>query len=443
MKMDFRKTSHWIVITTVLLLGGIVMLSRSMINNQNTKINLSPEVIEVEEQIDLFFGFHPDSFQITNDTIRANEFLSEILLRHKVPYSIIAELETASRDVFSVRQLRSNRPYSILNQDTTNAADFFIYQPGPFNYIVYSLKDSVFAQEFRNPVDTVIRTGAGTIEHSLWVTMSRNGMNPALISKMEDALAWIVDFHHVQPGDKFKLFYEERLINGEPVGIGRLLGANFINRSGDNYALYYESENYSGYFDLEGRPMKRAFLRAPVRYTRISSGYNPRRMHPVLRKVRPHLGTDYAAPHGTEIFAVADGTISRAAYNSGNGNYVRIRHDNVYETQYLHMSRFANGIRPGVRVRQGQVIGYVGATGLATGPHVCFRFWKNGIQVDHRRLNLPPPEPMSTEELPRFHLHRNRVLPIIDGILIPEEGKNDSKFNRSPSLAWVLDQNKN
>ena len=434
--MNFKKTSSWIIITVVLLLVGIVMLSRSIINN-NIEIDLPEEHIQEEPEVELYFGFHPDSFFIYRDTISRNEFLADILLRHKVSYSTITELETASRDVFSVRRLRADRPYSILNRDTTDAADYFIYQPGPLRYIVYSLKDSIYAQEYQNPIDTIIKTGAGTIDHSLWVTMRRNDMNPALIAKMEDALAWTVDFHHVQPGDKFKLFYEDLMIGDESVGVGRLLGANFINRSGDNYAIYYESENYSGYFDLEGRPMKRAFLRAPVRYTRISSGFNPRRMHPVLRKVRPHLGTDYAAPHGTEIFSVADGTVTRAAYNSGNGNYVRIRHDNTYETQYLHMSRFADGIRPGVRVRQGQVIGYVGATGLATGPHVCFRFWKNGVQVDHRRLNLPPPEPMSDAELPIFHMLRDRILPIIDAIPIPEEQDEKKEKNKFRSLAWL------
>jgi murein DD-endopeptidase MepM/ murein hydrolase activator NlpD len=427
------------IITFLFLLGGIVMLSRSLINNSDGQTTLPHEEFEEEVEIDLIFGFNRDSFHIFSDTISPNEFLSEILLRHKVPYTVIADLETTSRDVFSVRRLRANRPYTILSRDSSQAADYFIYEPSLLSYVVYSLKDSIYAEEFKNPVDTVIKTGAGTIDHSLWVTMRRNDMNPALIAKMEDALAWTVDFHHVQPGDKFKLFYEDLIINGESVGIGRLLGANFINRSGDNYAIYYESENYSGYFDLEGRPMKRAFLRAPVRYTRISSGFNPRRLHPVLRKVRPHLGTDYAAPHGTEIFSVADGTVTRAAFNSGNGNYVRIKHDNVYETQYLHMSRFADGIRPGVRVRQGQVIGYVGATGLATGPHVCFRFWKNGVQVDHRRLNLPPPEPMSVEELPIFHLHRNRILPIIDAIPIPEEKDEKFKISGTGSLAWLFD----
>lgn len=381
---------------------------------------LSPENETIKEvEPNLYFGFIVDSFHIYESEIQQNEFLSNILLAHKVSYATIAELEIATRDTYSVRRLRAGRPYAILNSDTTTAADYFIYKPGAFNYVVYSLKDSLYAEVHYHPVDTVVRTGAGYIDHSLWVAMRNGGMSDALIGKMEDALAWTVDFYHIQKGDQFKLIYEERLIDGKAVGVGRLLAANFINRHGDNYAIYFENENYSGFYDLEGRPMKRAFLRAPVRYTRISSRFNPRRLHPVLQRIRPHLGTDYAAPHGTEIFSVADGVVTAASYTSGNGNYVRIRHDHVYETQYLHMSRFASGIRPGVRVKQGQVIGYVGSTGLATGPHVCFRFWKNGVQVDHLKENLPPPEPMSETDLPLYFAHRDSILPKLDAIPIP------------------------
>ncbi len=422
--MKVKGISRWqsYAITAVLLLFSLAFLNFYLGGNESPDSDIGElnEMTEEEMEPELHFGFPADSFHIFKGVIQPNQFLSNILLPHKVPYSVIAELEEAVKDVYSVRRLRSGRSYSILNRDTTNSADYIIYQPSVYSYVVYSLRDSLYAEIHQYPVDTVIRTGAGEIEHSLWLAMTRNGMDPALISRMEDALAWTVDFYHTQKGDQFKLFYEERQIDGKPVGVGRLLGANYINRSGNNYAIYYESDNYFGYFDLEGLPMRRAFLRAPVRYTRISSGYNPRRFHPVLRRIRPHLGTDYAAPHGTEIYAVADGTVTRAAYNSGNGNYVKIRHDRVYETQYLHMSRFASGISPGVRVRQGQVIGYVGSTGLATGPHVCFRFWKNGVQVDHLRENLPPPDPMAEEELPFYFAHRDSILPIIDAISIPE-----------------------
>jgi murein DD-endopeptidase MepM/ murein hydrolase activator NlpD len=197
--------------------------------------------------------------------------------------------------------------------------------------------------------------------------------------------------------------FEKTLDNEHEVAMG------FVG--GDAGVLKIEG---MGYFDPEGRPMKKAFLKSPVAYSRISSRYNPRRFHPIQKRVKPHLGTDYAAPRGTPIRAVADGTVTKASYTRGNGVYVKIRHDRTYETQYLHMTRYAKGIAPGVRVSQGQTIGYVGSTGLATGPHVCFRFWKNGRQVNHLRENLPPPEPMAKEELPDYFAARDRILQLMN-----------------------------
>jgi murein DD-endopeptidase MepM/ murein hydrolase activator NlpD len=253
----------------------------------------------------------------------------------------------------------------------------------------------------------------GVVTSSLWAAMDENGHAYELIDMMEDALAWTVDFHHVQKLDEFNVVYEQKYVRGEPVGIGKLLGASY--RSGDKeyYSIWYDSGNYSGYYDLQGRTMKRAFLKAPVKYSRISSRYSKSRFHPVLKRYKGHFGTDYAAPYGTPIVAVADGVVSKAGYTSGNGNYVKIRHDDVIETQYLHMQNFAKGMRPGARVQQGEVIGYVGSTGLATGPHVCFRFWKNGKQVDHLRENMPTPEPMRPEDIPDFNRVKESILTML------------------------------
>jgi murein DD-endopeptidase MepM/ murein hydrolase activator NlpD len=221
---------------------------------------------------------------------------------------------------------------------------------------------------------------------------------------MEDALQWSVDFHHAQKGDRFKLLYEEETVECEPAGIGRVYAAIYETGGKEYHSIYFESgkKEQTGYYDLEGRPMNKGFLKAPVKYARISSGYNLRRFHPILKYVRPHFGTDYAAPAGTPILAVGSGTVIEAGYGKGNGNFVKIKHDNTYQTQYLHMRGFAKGIRKGAHVSQGEVIGYVGSTGLATGPHVCFRFWKNGQQVNHLNLKFPPPAPLPKEELPAF-----------------------------------------
>jgi murein DD-endopeptidase MepM/ murein hydrolase activator NlpD len=245
--------------------------------------------------------------------------------------------------------------------------------------------------------------------------MIENGMSISLIDKMEDALAWSVDFYHAQKGDEYKLIYERKYINNKAVTVGQLLGAYYLNDKA-HYAIYWDTEHYAGYYDQFGNPTKKAFLKAPVKFSRISSRFSYNRFHPVLKRSRPHFGTDYAAAYGTPIHAVANGTVIARAYTKNNGYYVKIRHDNQYMTQYLHMQKFAKGIRKGSHVQQGQTIGYVGSTGLATGPHVCFRFTKNGRPIDHLRENFPPPEPLPQEQLEDYFVLRDSMVPIIDEI---------------------------
>lgn len=359
------------------------------------------------------FGFNLNDFHVSQATIEPNQFLADILLRHKVDYQTVAVLAEKAKPVFDVRSLRAGKTYYILNADTSDRADYFIYEPNAISYVVYDIRNREVTRTDRE-IARVKKTASGTISSSLWKTMMDQNLDYELAAKMEDALAWSVDFHHIQPGDLFKAYYEELYVDDVRVGVGDLHAAYFRNSNNDYYAIKYASENYDGFYDLEGRPMKKVFLKAPVKYTRISSRYNLSRFHPVLRRVKAHLGTDYAAPYGTPIYAVANGVVTKASYTKGNGNYVKIRHDKIYETQYLHMQGFAKGISSGVQVKQGQVIGYVGSTGLATGPHVCFRFWKNGKQVNHLNLNLPEPEPMASEELPDYFVVRDSLKEILD-----------------------------
>lgn len=390
------------------------------------------------------YGFVVDTFQRFEGRVQSGETLADILIPHKVPYVKIDELARTSEPVFDVRRIRPDRKYLLLSRDTALEPEFFIYEPDVYGYYVYDLRDSVKVAYHERPVETKVREASGIIYTSLWQTMTENGLSYELTAKMEDAFAWSIDFYHIQAEDKFKVVFEERSIDGEVVGVGDVKAAYFQNAGTDFYAYYYESENYQGFFDIEGRPMKKAFLKSPVKYSRISSHFNPRRFHPILKRVRPHLGTDYAAPYGTPIYAVANGVVVQATRTSGNGNFVKIKHDEVYQTQYLHMQRFAKGIRPGVHVKQGQVIGYVGSTGLATGPHVCFRFWKHGRQVNHLRENLPPPEPMKEEELPLFFKERDVLHQKLEGISFPvvdaqapnhpaEEAEQASEEEENPS----------
>lgn len=379
------------------------------------------------------FGFNLNDFQVTEAEIEPNQFLADILIPHKVDYRTVAEIAENAKSVFSVRSLRAGKRYYILNADTTDQADYFIYEPNATSFVVYDLRTKK-AELIEREITRVRKTASGTISSSLWQTMMDQDLDYELAAKMEDALAWSVDFHHIQQGDLFKAYYDELYVEDTRVGVGDLHAAYFRNSNNDYYAIKYANDKYDGFYDLEGRPMKKVFLKAPVKYTRISSRYNMNRFHPVLRRVKAHLGTDYAAPYGTPIYAVANGVVTKASYTKGNGNYVKIRHDKTYETQYLHMQGFAKGISSGVQVKQGQVIGYVGSTGLATGPHVCFRFWKNGKQVNHLGLNLPEPEPMAADELPNYFMTRDALKEVLDGI------DDQSPIIIAPEIEDVLEE---
>ena len=361
------------------------------------------------------YGFNLNQFSVHEDLIEPNKFLADLLLPHHVSYLQISKLAAAAKEVFDVRGLRSGKAFTVLNKDTSTCADYFIYEPSVLGYVVFDIKNAK-VERIDKEVERVQMTASGTIESSLWQTMIDLDLNYELAARLEDALAWSVDFHHIQKGDHFKAYYDRLFIDGQAVGVGELYAAYFHNSGNDHYAIKYNSGEYDGFFDLEGRPMEKVFLKAPLKKTRISSRFNPRRFHPVLKRVKAHLGTDYAAPYGTPILAVANGVVTKASRTKGNGNYVKIKHDKVYQTQYLHMQRFAKGIAPGVQVKQGQTIGYVGSTGLATGPHVCFRFWKNGKQVNHLRLNLPQPDPMDEADLPDYFLTRDSIKLVLDGI---------------------------
>ncbi len=427
-KVFFASAFLGLCLLMVSNLGAEKEQSVALLNTEIEEIGFFP----ITEPT-LKFGFVLDTFEVFEGTIHDNEFLADILLQHKVDYAAIDRLAKETRDIFDVRNLQASKAYSILNRDPSNSADYFIYEPSPYYYVQYDLKEPSKSKKVQHKIDKVFKEASGIIDGSLWTTMLKNGLNYDLATKMEDALAWSVDFHHIQKGDKFKAYYEQDFIDGEFVGIGKLHGAYYQNSDQEYYAVYFENEKHYGFFDLTGRPMKKAFLKAPVKYNRISSRFSKRRFHPVLKRYKSHLGTDYAAPRGTPIMTVADGTVTKRAYSKNNGNYVKIKHDKTYSTQYLHMSKFKRDVKVGTRVKQGDVIGYVGKTGLATGNHVCYRFWKNGVQVDPRKQNLPPPDPMPKKDLPEYNRVKDSIKVILDRIefknfeIEEEDGKPEDK----------------
>lgn len=422
-----------------ILLGAIVLsslltfgfYSQNKDGEVQKSVDLSSFPITVPT---LAWGFAMDTLQQSQTTIQSGQFLADILIAQGVEGQNIQTLIQNASEVFDLLGMRAGKPLIQLSKDSTQQIDYLVYEPSVYEYIVFDLQNDLSVKNIKRPIKTITESAAGIIKGSLWNAMVNRGYSYELTSKMEDALQWSVDFHHLQKDDEFRLIYEQDYVNGKAVGAGQVLLAEYKTADTVFYSLYFDGGNADdvGYYDLDGKPMNAGFLRAPLKYSRISSYYNPNRLHPVLKYRRPHYGTDYAAPYGTPILAVANGTVNRAGYTGGNGNFVKIRHDDTYETQYLHMQKFAAGVKVGTFVHQGQVIGYVGSTGLATGPHVCFRFWKNGKQVNHLKLHFPPAKPLADSLMGDFITKRDVILPVLEKIkpiALPDVEEEETKEN--------------
>ena len=358
------------------------------------------------EPIRYDFGFRLNDFLVINDTIKSGDTFGSIIqnqnLNNKQVYDIVAKI----KDTFDVRMVRIGKPYTmLLSKDKTKKLDYFIYQPDQLSYYVVNLRDSiVLVNKKTKPVTFKRRTIAGELNGSLSETLHNEGASAALSSQLIGIYKWSIDFFKSKKGDKFAVTFTERFINDSIYdGIDSLEAAFFEYKGKKIYAFPFKqnaSDKKTDYYDDEGKALKNFFLKAPLKSINITSKFSKSRFHPVQLRWKAHSGTDYAAPTGTPIMTTARGVVEKAGYSIGNGNYVKVKHDKTYATQYLHMSRIL--VRRGQHVTQGQIIGKVGSTGLATGPHVCYRFWKNGVQVDALKLKLPNSAPMDKRNKPRF-----------------------------------------
>ncbi|RED98938.1 peptidoglycan DD-metalloendopeptidase family protein [Marinoscillum furvescens] len=358
----------------------------------------------------LLYGIAIDSFDVFEGKVKWSQNLSEILSTFDISNEAIYAVANASKGVFDVRKLKAGYPYTVVHERNENkTARQLVFEPDATEYVVFNLVDSIYVKRVKREIISEEKTIATTITSSVYEAIVAEGASPLLVSKLVDIFAWQVDFFRIQKGDEIKVIFEEKRVGDEVVGIGKIKGAYFKHWKKEYYAVNYDQGKKVDYFDENGNSLRKTFLRAPLDFTRISSRYSPKRFHPVLKRYKAHLGTDYAAPTGTEIRTVGDGVVLEARYGKYNGNFVKIKHNSNYTTQYLHMSKIAKGIRPGVEVKQGQAIGYVGSTGLANGPHLCFRFWKNGRQVDALEVELPPSEPIDAEHM-KDYLHTKNVI---------------------------------
>ena len=354
------------------------------------------------------YGIDKNRYLRQRHTIVPRETLSSIFGDFAVPPELTGRVGAQAKPVFDVGKVRAGNELFAYLDSTQGSYPIFVYAVEPSRYVVFDFRDSVAVYEGKLKPSVLTRTTRGTITHSLYETLDALGASSELVVQMARIFAWQVDFYGLQEGDQFAVFYDEGRIDDVVTEL-TVRAARFRHKGQDYYAFGFPQDDGTlGYYDPEGNALGREFLRAPVEYTRISSRYSRRRFHPVQKRYKPHLGTDFAAPHGTPIMATANGVVTAAAYAGDNGRYVRIRHNDIYETGYLHMSRIA--VRRGQRVTQGQVIGYVGRTGLATGPHVCYRFWARGRQVDPLLLTLPPTASVDAADLDAFATTRNQYV---------------------------------
>ncbi len=364
------------------------------------------------------FGFDPTRYVVHDGVVRRNETLSDILGRYGVTAYQISQIADQSQGSFDVRRIQAGRPYHVyVHGDSSDVVAGLVYEPSSFDYVVFDL-DVPGVEVWKRPILVRRRTVRGTIQSSLYETLQDVGADVELAFELAEIFAWQIDFHHLLPGDHFTAIYDRRFVNGKSAGVGTVHAARFVSHSRDFTAFHFDRQGDIAYFDDEGNSLRKTFLAAPVKYSRISSRYSGRRFHPVLKRYRSHLGTDYAAPRGTPIRATGDGQITAATYARGNGRYVKIRHNGTYTTAYLHMSKIAAGISPGKHVRQGDVIGYVGSTGLARGEHVCYRFWKHGQQVDPLKESFPSAEPVSEQNRPAFAAALDDLMAKLDAVAI-------------------------
>ena len=362
-------------------------------------LNCDDDTTEIKK-INVKYGYNLDDFTIVKDTIRSGDTFGAILNEYGVSNEKIFAVATKFKDSFDVRRLRPGKPYLLLNaKDTTNTTQVFIYEKNKVDYAVIDFRDTVTVHTESKPVVYIEKEASGIIENSLYLTMEENNLSPVMTDRLANIYAWTVNFFKIQKGDRFKVVYTEKFIEDTiSAGIHEIKASYFEHKGVPLYAFGYQNDSLPtlDYYDEKAENLRRAFLKAPVKFSRISSRYNlTRRIKYYGYKIRPHKGTDFAAPIGSPILATADGTVTKAERRGGNGIYVKIKHNSTYETQYLHMKKY--NVRLGDFVRQGDVIGWVGMTGNTGGPHVCYRFWKNGKQVDPFQQDLPASKPLPNQ----------------------------------------------
>ena len=372
-----------------------------------------------DAQHNIVFGIVADDYRMVRDQIRQGETLGAILGRYGVSPADVDKLDRKAREVFPLRNIRAGQSYTVfIHEDSLNAphVDHFVYERSVSDYVVFSFAgDSINIVPGQHEIRIERRKQTAVIESSLWGAIQKANLSYALAAELEDIYQWSVDFAGVQKGDSFTVVYDEKFVDTVQVGIGRVWGARFTHNGRDYYAIPFKQNGKISYWEYDGGSLRKQLLKAPLKFTRISSRFSNARLHPVHKVYRPHHGVDYAAPKGTPVHAVADGTVVFRGWGGGGGNTIKIKHPGNLMTGYLHLSGFAKGIKQGSHVSQGQLIGYVGSTGTSTGPHLDYRIWKNGTPINPLTVPQEPAEPIAKENRAAFEYVRDMVVAELDG----------------------------
>ena len=365
-------------------------------NNNSSSENDSTSVNAVSHSKIIKYGVDVTDLIESENTISPGHSLSNILLSSGADANSINNLNLIPDSILNPKKINAGNKYTIYNvNDSAHTLRYFVYHKSKQDFVVLEfLEDTIIASIFSKPAISKKRVSGAVITSSLWNAISDSELDINLALKLSDIYAWSIDFFGLQKMDSFIVYYSELYIDNEPIGIDSIYSAIFYHANHPYYAIYFEKGDIKGYWDLEGNSLRKAFLKAPLSFSRISSHFTYARKHPIYKTVRPHTGVDYAAPAGTPVMSIGDGVVIAKGYKGGGGNTIKIRHNSVYTTAYLHLSKFASNIKEGTHVSQGQVIGYVGSTGSSTGPHLDFRVWKNGEPINPLKLESPPVEPI-------------------------------------------------
>jgi len=376
------------------------------------------------------FGIEIDSMTVSEGIVKNNDNISTILNNYKINQNIINQIVVAANDKYDFTKIRVGHKFLFYSDiDSSKFNNYFVYEIDKTNFLIVNITDSIKVFDFKKDVVVKEKVATGRIDYSLYTTLQNKKIPLSLAVSLADVYAWQIDFYRIMKGDSFKVVYDEKFVDGKSIGTGRIKSAYFSHNKKDYYAFYYKQNDQWSYFDQEGNSLKKQFLKSPLKFTRISSGFTYSRKHPILGRNMPHTGIDYAAPSGTPVQSIGDGVVTFAQYSGAAGNYIKIKHNNNFMSGYMHLSKYGAGIRVGARVSQGQVIGYVGSTGRSTGPHLDFRFWVGNQPRNYLEFEFPPIEPISEKNKTHYASIKNEWIKFLQKVRILDYSKDKKDLN--------------